>query len=52
VWIWKDNKVEENPSGDITHGLIVGANATLNELKDKGVVTGNISVDKRNPLIN
>ena len=44
--------MEENPSGDDTHGLIVGANVTLDELKDKGVVTGNISVDKRNPLVN
>jgi hypothetical protein len=36
----------------MTHGLVVGANVTLDELKDKGVVTGNISIDKRNPLVN
>jgi hypothetical protein len=36
----------------ITHGLIVGANVTLDELKDKGVVKGNISIDKRDPLVN
>jgi hypothetical protein len=36
----------------ITHGLVVGVNVTLDKLKDKGVVTGNISIDKRNPLVN
>jgi hypothetical protein len=36
----------------MTYGLVVGANFTLDELKDEGVVMGNISIDKRNPLIN
>lgn len=36
----------------VTHGLVVGADVTLDELKDKGVVTGNISIDKRDPLVN
>ena len=36
----------------ITHGLVVRVNSTLDKLKDKGVVTGNISIDKRNPLVN
>jgi hypothetical protein len=35
----------------MTHGLVVGANVTLDELKDKGGVTGNLSIDKRNPLV-
>ena len=35
----------------MTHRLVVGANVTLDELKDKGVVTGNISVDERDPLV-
>ena len=36
----------------ITHGLVIGVNSTLDELKDKGVVTGDIRIDKRNPLVN
>ena len=43
---------EEYPREMTTHGLVVGANVTLDELKDKGVVAGNISIDKRNPLVN
>jgi hypothetical protein len=36
----------------MTHRLVVGANVTLDELKDKGVVMGDINIDKRNPLVN
>ena len=36
----------------IAYRLVVGADSTLDELKDKGVVTGNVSVDKCNPLVN
>jgi hypothetical protein len=35
----------------ITHRLVVGVDSTLDELKDQGVVVGNVSIDKRNPLI-
>jgi hypothetical protein len=35
----------------ITHRLVVGGDGTLDELEDKGVVAGNVSVHKRNPLI-
>jgi hypothetical protein len=52
VWIWKETKWKKTQEGMMTHGLVVGANVTLDELKDKGVVTGNISIDKGNPLIN
>jgi hypothetical protein len=45
-------KRKKTQGGMIAHGLVVGVNATLDELKDKGVVTGNISIDKRNPLVN
>jgi hypothetical protein len=36
----------------MTHRLVVGANGTLDELKDKGIVTGNVRIDKCNPLVN
>jgi hypothetical protein len=36
----------------VTHGLVIGVDCTLDELNDKGVVTGNVSIDKRNPLVN
>jgi hypothetical protein len=52
VWIWIEIKWKKAQEGMITHGLVVGVNVTLDELKDKGVVTGNISIDKRNPLVN
>jgi len=32
--------------------FVVGVDGTLDELKDKGVVTGNVSIDKSNPLVN
>lgn len=45
-------KWKKTQEGILTHGLVVGVNVTLDELKDKGVVAGNISIDKRNPLVN
>ena len=35
-----------------THGFVIGVDSTLDELKDKGVVTGYVGIDKRNPLVN
>lgn len=34
------------------HRFVIGVDSTLDELKDKGVVAGNVGVDKRNPLVN
>jgi hypothetical protein len=45
-------KGKENTKRMITHGLVVGVDSTLDKLKDKGVVTGNVSIDKCNPLVN
>jgi len=36
----------------VAHRFVVGADGALDKLKDKGVVTGNVSIDKCNPLVN
>jgi hypothetical protein len=35
----------------MAHRLVVRSDGTPYELKDKGVVAGNVSIHKRNPLI-
>jgi hypothetical protein len=35
----------------ITYRLVVRVDSSLDELKDKSVVTGNVSIHKRNPLV-
>jgi len=35
----------------VTHRFVVGVDGTLDELEDKSVVTGNVSIHKRNPLV-
>ena len=42
----------ENQKRTITHRLVVGVDSTFDKLKDKGVVTGNVGIDKCNPLVN
>ncbi len=36
----------------MAHRLIVRVDGTLDKLKNKGVVAGNVRVHKRNPLVN
>jgi len=35
----------------VTHRFVVGVDGALDELEDKGVVTGNVGVHERNPLV-
>lgn len=35
----------------ITHRLVVRVDSSFDELKDKSVVMGNVSVHKRHPLV-
>jgi hypothetical protein len=34
-----------------THGLVVGVDGTLDELKDKSVMVGNVGIHKCDPLV-
>ena len=42
---------KKNTQAITTHGLVVGVDSTLDELKDKSVVVGNISIHKCDPLV-